>query len=265
VIAAAFITHWRTVVPWGADHQVEHDLILARVLVEIFSDPDLGRSLAFRGGTAIHKLLLPTPLRYSDDLDLVQITPGPIGELMKALRQRLDPLLGASQFARGRIGHAAVYRFDSEIPPTQPLRLKIEINTREHQSVLGFQPRRLTVESPWFSGAADVLTYHPDELYATKLRALYQREKGRDLFDLAIGLEHGLLDPDAVIRCCLEYLKAGKTPINRRQFADNLKAKIRRPAFRGDIVPLLGPGTAYDPDAAYTLVTRAFIDRWPLK
>lgn len=59
MIAAAFITHWRAVVPWAADHQVEHDLILSRALVEIFSDPALGRSLAFRGGTAIHKLLLP--------------------------------------------------------------------------------------------------------------------------------------------------------------------------------------------------------------
>ena len=58
MIAAAFITHWRAVVSWAADHQVEHDLILSRVLVEIFSDPGLGRSLAFRGGTAIHKLVL---------------------------------------------------------------------------------------------------------------------------------------------------------------------------------------------------------------
>ena len=265
MIAAAFIIHWRAVVSWAADHQVEHDLILSRVLVEIFSDPGLGRSLAFRGGTAIHKLVLPTPLRYSDDLDFVQVTPGPIGDLMKALRQRLDPLLGTSHFARGQISHTAIYRFHSEIPPTQPLRLKIEINTREHRSVLGFQPRRLTVESPWFSGVADLLTYHPDELYATKLRALYQREKGRDLFDLALGLEHGLVDPDAVIRCCLEYLKAGKTPITRRQFAGNLKAKIKRPAFRGDLVPLLAPGTAYDPDVAYERVTREFIDRWPLR
>jgi predicted nucleotidyltransferase component of viral defense system len=265
VIAAAFITHWRAVVPWAADHQVEHDLILSRALVEIFSDPALGRSLAFRGGTAIHKLLLPTPLRYSDDLDLVQITPGPIGLLMKTLRQRLDSLLGTSHFERGRISHTAVYRFDSEIPPTQSLRLKIEINTREHLSVLGFHPRRLTVDSPWFSGTANLVTYHPDELYATKLRALYQRAKGRDLFDLALGLEHRLVDPEAVIRCCLAYLEAGKTPVTRRQFTDNLKAKIKHPAFRGDIVPLLAPGTAYDPDVAYERVAREFIDRWPAK
>ena len=250
--------------PWAGDHQVEHDLILSRVLVEIFSEPRLRRSLTFRGGTAIHKLVLPTPLRYSDDIDLVQIVPGPIGEVMKALRGRLDPLLGESAFERSRISHTTVYRFESEIPPTQPLRLNIEINTREHFSILGLQTRAFTVAGPWFTGAADLVTYHPDELCATKLRALYQRQKGRDLFDLAVALERQLVDPDAVIRCCVEYLKAGKTHITRRQFADNLKAKIKRPAFRGDIVPLLAPGIAYDPDVAYERVTRGFIDRWPV-
>ncbi|OGK99004.1 MAG: hypothetical protein A3E31_06085 [Candidatus Rokubacteria bacterium RIFCSPHIGHO2_12_FULL_73_22] len=134
MIAPAFITHWRAVVPWAADHQVEHDLILSRALVEIFSEPGLHRSLAFRGGTAIHKLILQAPLRYSDDVDLVQIVSEPIGETMRALRGRLDPLLGESQFERSRISHTAVYRFESEIPPRQPLRLKIEINTREHFS-----------------------------------------------------------------------------------------------------------------------------------
>jgi predicted nucleotidyltransferase component of viral defense system len=265
VIAPAFITHWRAVAPWAADHQVEHDLILSRVLVEIFSEPRLHRLLAFRGGTAIHKLTLPTPLRYSDDVDLVQIVSEPIGDTMRAMRGRLDPLLGESQFERSRISHTAVYRFESEIPPTQPLRLKIEINTREHFSVLGFQKRVFAVASPWFTGSADLVTYHPDELYATKLRALYQREKGRDLFDLAVGLERQLLEPDAVIRCCLEYLKAGRTPVTRRQFADNLKAKIKRPAFRGDIVPLLAPGTTYDPDVAYERVVGGLIDRWPMR
>jgi hypothetical protein len=79
--------------------------------------------------------------------------------------------------------------FRSEILPTQPLRLKIEINTREHFSVLGHQRRPFRVASPWFTGDADIVTYQPDELCATKLRALYQRSKGRDLFDLARALD----------------------------------------------------------------------------
>jgi predicted nucleotidyltransferase component of viral defense system len=263
VIAAAFIAHWRGVVPWAGDHQVEHDLVLSRMLVEIFSEPMLARSLAFRGGTAIHKLILPAPLRYSDDIDLVQVAAAPIGDLMKSLRGRLDPILGASAFERSPISHTAVYRFRSEIPPEQPLRLKIEINTREHFSMLGYQRRPLRVASPWFIGNADIVTYQPDELCATKLRALYQRSKGRDLFDLARALEYGVVNPDAVVRCCLEYLKMGRRRITRRQFVGNLSAKIRRPAFRNDTAPLLPPGVTYDPDAAYERVAGMLIDRWP--
>ena len=77
LISAAFITHWRSVVPWAADHQVEHDLVISRALVELFSDARLAATLAFRGGTAIYKLLLASPLRFSDDIDLVQIAAGP--------------------------------------------------------------------------------------------------------------------------------------------------------------------------------------------
>jgi predicted nucleotidyltransferase component of viral defense system len=119
-------------------------------------------------------------------MDLVQVAPGPIGDLMRALRERLDPILGISSFERSPIRHTAVYRFQSEIPPTQPLRLKVEINTREHFSVLGQQRRPVRVVSPGFTGDADVVIYRPDELCATKLRALDQRSKGRDLFDLAL-------------------------------------------------------------------------------
>jgi len=40
-----------------------------------------------------------------------------------------------------------------------------------------------------------VLTFEPAELVATKLRALYQRRMGRDLFDLWLALTHIGLDP----------------------------------------------------------------------
>ena len=68
------------------------------------------------------------------------------------------------------------------------LRLKFEINTREHFSVLGLTRRPFSIASWWYRGAADIGTFQPDELLAAKLRALYRRRNGRDLFDLANGL-----------------------------------------------------------------------------
>ena len=53
---------------WPDDIQVEQDLILSRILMEIFSDPFLNKELAFRGGTALHKLFFSPPARYSEDI-----------------------------------------------------------------------------------------------------------------------------------------------------------------------------------------------------
>lgn len=52
---------------------MEQDLVISRALVEIFSVPHLASSLAFRGGTALHKLFLRPAARYSEDIDLVQV------------------------------------------------------------------------------------------------------------------------------------------------------------------------------------------------
>ena len=71
-----------------------------------------------------------------------------------------------------------LYRFESETKPITPPKLEVETNTREQLCVLGPRPARFQVDSPWHSGAADVLTYEPEELLGTKLRALYQRKKG---------------------------------------------------------------------------------------
>ena len=72
MIPRAHITHWRQIAPWPSDAQVEQDLVLSRAIVELFSDPHIASALAFRGGTALHKLVFETPGRYSEDIDLVQ-------------------------------------------------------------------------------------------------------------------------------------------------------------------------------------------------
>jgi hypothetical protein len=104
VIPRDYITEWRGHAPWVDDAQVEQDLVICRALVEIFSAPALAQRLAFRGGTALFKLHLPA-VRYSEDIDLVQVAPEPIGQTFDALRARLDPWLGEPkrQLGEGRV------------------------------------------------------------------------------------------------------------------------------------------------------------------
>jgi len=181
VIPQDFISEWKKAAPWSQNDQVEQDLIICRALVEIFSHPILADNLAFRGGTALFKLHLQ-PVRYSEDIDLVQVHPGPIGPMLDALQEKLNPWLGNPKRKQSEGRVTLTYRVTSE--EGVQLRLKVEINSREHFTVLGSVKRGFSVDSRWFSGSASILTYHLDELLGTKVRALYQRKKGRDLFDL---------------------------------------------------------------------------------
>ena len=90
MIQRAFITQWGTVVPWSSPRLVEQDLIICRALVSIYSGPFLKEHLAFRGGTALHKLYLEPQPRYSEDIDLVQVNAEPIKETIDHLREALS-------------------------------------------------------------------------------------------------------------------------------------------------------------------------------
>ena len=155
MIPRAHITAWRANAPWATDAQVEQDLVISRALVEIFSDAALADAFAFRGGTALHKIFFQPAARYSEDIDLVQIAAKPIGPALDALRARLDPWLGTPQRTRGEGRVALAYRFDAEGLPVTRLRLKVEINAREHFAVHGHHRRRVRVDNPWFSGGAE--------------------------------------------------------------------------------------------------------------
>lgn len=263
MIPQAHITAWRSVASWPDDAQVEQDLVLSRAVVELFGDAGISGQIALRGGTALNKLFIAPGVRYSEDIDLVQTNAGPAGPLIDAIRSRLDSWLGRPARARAEGGFSLVYRFESEIPPVRPLRLKIEINTREHFTVLGLQSRPLTVANPWFTAQADVQTYQIDELMGTKLRALYQRRKGRDLFDLWLCLERKLIDARQVLVCFCQYMERQGHAVSRAQFEQNLYGKQTDPAFMGDITPLLNAAMEYDAVEAMRQVRALLIDHLP--
>lgn len=263
MIPQANITAWRAVAPWSDDAQVEQDLVLSRAVVELFHEPQLADHIALRGGTWLNKLFVTPASRYSEDIDLVQTQAGPAGPLIDAIRKKLDSWLGKPTRGRAEGGFSLVYRFQSEIPPVRPLRLKIEINTREHFTVLGLRQQHLAVTNPWFTGAAEIKTYLLDELMGTKLQALYQRRKGRDLFDLWLCIERKLIDPNQVVACFLRYMTHEGHAVSRAQYEQNLHGKQNDPAFMGDITPLLSASVSYDPAEAMQRVRAVLIDRLP--
>jgi predicted nucleotidyltransferase component of viral defense system len=251
------------VAPWVQDFQVEQDLVISRALVEIFSHQPLNEALAFRGGTALYKLHLKPAARYSEDIDLVQTRPEPAGPMMDALRSVLDPWLGEAKWKQTEGRVTLTYRFDSEDVPPIPLRLKVETNTREHFSVYRLRQMPFTVASRWYEGSCKIHTYVLDELLATKLRALYQRKQGRDLFDLAIALADERVDPERVVHAFLKYMEHEGHSVTRAQFEENLALKMHDHAFLADISPLLAANLEWDPRAAAPVVSARLIQLLP--
>lgn len=246
MIPRDYITEWRGQAPWVQDFQVEQDLVISKALVDIFTHPVLKDALAFRGGTALYKLHIKPAARYSEDIDLVQVAPEPAGNVMDALHAVLDPWLGKSRYTQSEGRVTFSYRFGSEDAPPVPLKLKVEINTREHFSVFGLQRTSFSVNSRWFEGQCNIPSYSLDELLGTKFRALYQRRKGRDLFDLSLGLSRPDTDAARIVEAFTAYMDHGGHSVTRTQFAENLAAKLENRTFAADIGPLLADGYEWD-------------------
>ena len=262
MIPQAYITEWSQQVPWQTNEQVEQDLVICRALVEIYSDEWLASSLAFRGGTALHKLYLQPQPRYSEDIDLVQIRPEPIKETIQRLQARLS-FLGDGTVAQKANSNTLKYRFESEFPPVQNLRLKVETNCREHFTVLGYQPFPFEVKSSWFTGSCSITTYRLEELLGTKLRALYQRRKGRDLYDMYKALvQVPDINKEALLQCYHAYMDfVVDEPPTQKVYLQNMEAKMQDDEFTGDIAALIRPTEKYDQLTAFQLVRAELLEK----
>jgi predicted nucleotidyltransferase component of viral defense system len=214
----------------------------------LFNAPALTGKIAFRGGTAIHKLLFAKPLRYSEDIDLVQTRAEQIGATVDAIREALSWL---GQCRREHAGHSMhlVFRFAPESQPDTSLKLKVEINTREHECVLGLKPFPFGVKNGWYQATTDITSFVPEETFATKLRALLQRRKSRDLFDLDRGLRELSMNTGALLACFDHYLELEGKPITRAMAEQRMLEKLTH-SITEDIGPLLPTGIRFDePDA----------------
>jgi predicted nucleotidyltransferase component of viral defense system len=262
MIPQRYIEEWRSVAPWTTDAQVEQDLVIARAIVEMYSDDLLKNSLAFRGGTALHKLYIKPQIRYSEDIDLVQINSEQINPILKRMREKLD-FLGIKRTVKQHIhNNTVIYRFDSEMQPVVNMRLKIEINTREHLNIFGLKEIPYEVNSAWFSGQCHITGYELEELLGTKLKALYQRKKGRDLFDLYWALINMATDIDKIIHCYkVHMVNAVNKPPTKKQFLANMTEKMMDMEFTEDIRMVLKQGVEYDNEAAWELVREELVEK----
>jgi predicted nucleotidyltransferase component of viral defense system len=160
---------------------------------------------------------------------------------------------------REQAGHSMhlLFKFTPEADAQSTLKLKVEINTREHESLFGIKSYPFKVESDWYQGKAEIASFEPEELFGTKLRALLQRRKNRDLFDLHHGLEQLALDTGKLIACFDYYLALEGKPITRAVAEQRMLEKLTH-SLTEDIAPLLPAGIRFNNDDAMKAFERVW-------
>ena len=149
MIPQSYIIEWSNNVPWQTNEQVEQDLVICRALTELFKDEFLAGHLAFRGGTALHKLYLSPQPRYSEDIDLVQIKAENIKETLDKIRKVLT-FLGEPKVKQKENNNTLIFRFESEMAPV----MGGDASSDEIGKLAGFLQHQTVskVKVGWYSG-----------------------------------------------------------------------------------------------------------------
>lgn len=266
----------RKLVPWTEIHQVEQDLLLCLAMIALFSDPFLGAHIAMRGGTVLHKVHLAPASRYSEDIDLVVVSDRPEEHIRAAIKRVLLPVLGkhrkdAWEWVKLAIRNAAspsrVLRLEYELPsiaePGRLLKLKIEANVTERVPYLPIVKLPFSVPFQDQNRSTELVSYDLNEMMGTKMRALFQRRAGRDLFDLYWALEGKTADAKIIIDAFLHYMRAERKKVSRAAFLAALDQHLQTPGFRTDMTSLLRTDLSYDVDKAGRLVRERLLMALP--
>ncbi len=265
-------------VPWPTQRQVEQDLLLCRSMAALFADKFLHGQIAMRGGTLLHKVHLAPPCRYSEDIDLVVFGDRPEDHIRKGLRRVLADVLGDPKASaweavrlaiRNAVKPSRVLRMSYSVPsvsePGSTLNIVVEANATERK------PHRPIVEIPFEflfrdATARTVINgYHIHELLGSKMRALFQRRRGRDLFDLywALTLAKPAVDPAEIIESFQHYLRAEGSAVGRGEFIGILESHLADRGFCSDMDQLLRVGVKYDPREAGDYVKTKLLSLLP--
>lgn len=251
-------------VPWPVLYQVEQDLLLCRAMVAIFTDDFLSGQVAMRGGTVLHKVHLAPASRYSEDIDLVVVGDRPEEHVRAALKRVLVDVLGkhkASTWAtlklavRNMAKPSRILRVIYEVPsvsePGKMLTIEVEANVTERTPYMPVVKFPFCVPFQEQELCADIPSYDIHEMLGTKMRALFQRTKGRDLFDLYWALsQNSAVECAEVIKCFQHYMREEETEVSRQEFLEHLDLRLQDSGFCSDMTHLLRSGLVYDPQEA---------------
>jgi predicted nucleotidyltransferase component of viral defense system len=181
-------------------HVIEKDYVLGWMLAGIYAHDELAESWIFKGGTCLKKCFFET-YRFSEDLDFTLRNEAHLDE---AFLKRVFAEVGAwvyeesgveipadqqefdfYQNPRGKLSCQGKISYKGPVSPTRPLpRIKLDLTTDE---CVVLPPAIAEIFHPYSDApeeGIEVLAYDYVEAFAEKFRALSERTRPRDLYDV---------------------------------------------------------------------------------
>jgi predicted nucleotidyltransferase component of viral defense system len=191
-------------IDWGLRPEVvEKDYVLGWLLAGIAIHPHAGRLWVFKGGTCLKKCFFET-YRFSEDLDFSLLAEASYteGDLLLILREIGEATAAQSGIQFGELNvktrqnRQGQQTFEGRIHYRGPLQIpnwpKVSLDITQHETL--FPPfASMPVHHAYpdeLPAAAMVQTYSFEELFAEKLRALIERTRPRDLYDVVYLLDN---------------------------------------------------------------------------
>jgi predicted nucleotidyltransferase component of viral defense system len=191
---------------------IEKDYVLGWVLAGISNHTEIGPSWVFKGGTCLKKCYFET-YRFSEDLDFTLIESSHLNQefLVKYFEEISEWVYDATGIeipkdlirfdvyennrggmsAQGRIGYRGPMQPRGDLP-----RIKLDLTVDE---ILALDPAVREVHHPFSDlpeNGIKIRCYCFEEVFAEKIRALAERERPRDLYDVVHLYRHDELKPD---------------------------------------------------------------------
>jgi predicted nucleotidyltransferase component of viral defense system len=227
-------------------HVVEKDYVLGWMLAGIYAHEELTEKWLFKGGTCLKKCFFET-YRFSEDLDFTLRDPGQID---KALLNRVFAEIGEwiydesgiempvekQEFElyenpRGSVSCQGKISYRGPVSPPHGLpRIKLDL-TADERVVL--PPTQVQIFHPYSDEpeeGIEVLAYDYVEAFAEKFRALAERTRPRDLYDVVNLYRNADARPEPVLfievlreKCAFKGIELPRL-VDLQQHRDELKA-----------------------------------------
>lgn len=192
-------------------HVAEKDYLLTLV-IQLIAQSQLGQTLIFKGGTALHHCYLQQH-RFSEDLDFSSNTIHITVDQMKAIFTPVEYLTIKKEYLSAAT--LKIEKLQYVGPLVQPNSLKVEVDFLQNV-VLPAQVR--TYQNAWGINFT-VRVMDIKEICAEKIRAMSGRARYRDFYDMAMLLAKYLLDLDEVVN--LVRQKEVRQPITKTAILAN--------------------------------------------